>query len=106
VNRGELWTAAGGPHYTGTPRPVLIIQDDRFDATHSVTICPLPNRPHRDPLLRIPLEPNQDTGRHTGTNRRKSGAKLADSAKTPGQRSYPANVKLGSEISSGERQSI
>ena len=62
MNRGELWTAAGGAHYAGKPRPVLIVQDDRFDATHSITICPLTTDPTEIPLLRIPLEPNQDTG--------------------------------------------
>jgi mRNA-degrading endonuclease toxin of MazEF toxin-antitoxin module len=32
VKRGEIWTAAGGV-YASKPRPSLIIQDDRFDAT-------------------------------------------------------------------------
>ena len=31
MKRGELWTAAGGRHYAGKPRPVLLVQDDRFD---------------------------------------------------------------------------
>ena len=33
MRRGEVWTAAGGPGYAGKPRPVVVIQDDRFDAT-------------------------------------------------------------------------
>ena len=33
MRRGELWTASAGQGYAGKPRPVLIIQDDRFDAT-------------------------------------------------------------------------
>lgn len=41
MKRGELWTAAGGPDYAGKPRPVLIVQDDNFDATASITICGL-----------------------------------------------------------------
>jgi len=61
VRRGELWTAAGGRHDAGKPRPVLIIQDDRFDATDSVTVCPLTTDPTEIPLLRIPL-----TGADTG----------------------------------------
>lgn len=56
MRRGELWTAAGGKHYAGKPRPVLIVQDDRFDATDSITICPLTSDPTEIPLLRIHLK--------------------------------------------------
>lgn len=37
MRRGEVWTAAGGKNYAGKPRPVLVVQDDRFDATDSIT---------------------------------------------------------------------
>lgn len=53
MRRGELWTADGGKHYAG--EPVLVVQDDRFDATDSVTICPLTTDATGIPLLRIPL---------------------------------------------------
>ena len=62
MRRGELWTAAGGQHYAGKPRPVVIIQDDRFDATSSVTVCPLTSDLTEIPLLRIPLSPNVANG--------------------------------------------
>jgi mRNA interferase MazF len=62
VRRGELWTAAGGKHYAGKPRPVVVIQDDRFDATSSVTVCPLTSDPTEIPLLRIPLSPSAANG--------------------------------------------
>jgi mRNA interferase MazF len=62
VRRGEIWTAAGGTHYAGKPRPVLLLQDDRFDATDSITICPLTSDPAEIPLLRIPLDPQSGTG--------------------------------------------
>jgi mRNA interferase MazF len=62
VKRGELWTAAGDKHYAGKPRPVLIVQDDRFDATDSITICPLTSDPTEIPLLRIQLDPGSTTG--------------------------------------------
>lgn len=62
MRRGELWTAAGGRHYAGKPRPVLVVQDDRFDATDSITICPLTSDPTEIPLLRIPLGARADTG--------------------------------------------
>jgi mRNA interferase MazF len=61
VRRGELWTAAGGQHYAGKPRPVLVVQDDRFDATDSITICPLTSDPTEIPLLRIRLSPGTNT---------------------------------------------
>lgn len=62
MRRGELWTAAGGRHYAGKPRPVLILQDDRFDATDSVTVCPMTSDPTEIPLLRIPIPAGPDTG--------------------------------------------
>ena len=62
MRRGELWTAAGGKHYAGKPRPVLIIQDDRFDATSSITVCPLTSDPTEIPLLRVPLDPDDSNG--------------------------------------------
>jgi len=36
---GDIWTVAGGRDYPGKPRPVVILQDDSFDATDSITIC-------------------------------------------------------------------
>ena len=54
-----MWTAAGGAHYTGKPRPVVIIQDDRFDRTASVTVCPLTSDPLDIPLLRVPIQPDE-----------------------------------------------
>lgn len=62
MRRGELWTGAGGAHYAGKPRPVLIVQDDRFDATDSITICPLTSDPTEIPLLRIKLDPETTSG--------------------------------------------
>lgn len=39
MKRGDIWTVAGDKDYAGKPRPVVIIQDDSFDATDSITIC-------------------------------------------------------------------
>ncbi len=47
MKRGEIWTAAGGKDYAGKPRPVVIVQDDRFDAIESITVCPFFNAPRR-----------------------------------------------------------
>ena len=41
LKRGEIWTIAGGVDYAGKPRPAIIVQSDNFDATTSVTVCPL-----------------------------------------------------------------
>ncbi len=62
MRRGEVWTASGGSHYAGKPRPVLIIQDDLFDATASVTVCPLTRDPTEIPLLRIPVDASTASG--------------------------------------------
>jgi mRNA interferase MazF len=62
MKRGEIWTVAGGGDYTGTPRPVVILQDDRFDATDSVTICAFTTDPTDAPLFRVPVEPNERNG--------------------------------------------
>lgn len=62
MRRGEVWTAAAGSGYVGKPRPVAIIQDDRFDATVSVTICAFTTDPTEAPLFRLLVEPNQVNG--------------------------------------------
>ncbi len=62
MSRGEIYTAAARGVYTGKPRPVVIVQDDRFDATSSVTVCPLTTNPVDAPLVRIPIEPSDDNG--------------------------------------------
>lgn len=61
MRRGEIWTAAGSG-YAGKPRPVVIIQDDRFDATASVTVCAFTTDPTEAPLIRLPVEPDEVNG--------------------------------------------
>jgi mRNA interferase MazF len=62
LRRGEIWTAAAGSGYVGKPRPVVILQDDRFDATDSVTVCAFTTDPTEAPLFRIRIEPNEVNG--------------------------------------------
>ncbi|HEU0074233.1 MAG TPA: type II toxin-antitoxin system PemK/MazF family toxin [Dehalococcoidia bacterium] len=62
MNRGEIWTVAGGGDYTGKPRPVVILQDDRFLATRSVTVCGFTTNPADIPLVRIRIEPSELNG--------------------------------------------
>jgi len=61
VHRGELWTVAGGVYAT-KPRPALVLQDDHFDATDSLTVLPLTTTDVNAPLLRIPVPPNDTSG--------------------------------------------
>lgn len=62
MRRGEIYTAAARGAYTGKPRPVVIVQDDRFDATASVTVCPFTTNPVDAPLVRIPIDPSENNG--------------------------------------------
>jgi mRNA interferase MazF len=62
MRRGEIWTAAAGGDYTGKPRPVVVIQDDAFDATDSITICLITSDPTDVPMLRVAVEPTSENG--------------------------------------------
>lgn len=62
MRRGEIWTVSGGKDYAGKARPAVILQDDRFDATQSITICPFTTDPTDAPLFRLPIVPNQGNG--------------------------------------------
>lgn len=62
MKRGELWTVRGGPEYLGKPRPAVILQDDRFEATSSVTVCAFTSDPTEAPLLRLLIEPSSING--------------------------------------------
>lgn len=65
MKRGDVWTVSGGPDYAGKPRPVVIIQSDRFDTLDSITICPLTTDPTQAPLLRLDVAPNAVNGLRT-----------------------------------------
>lgn len=88
MRRGEIWTAAAGSGYVGKPRPVVIVQDDRFEATASVTVCAFTTDPTPAPLLRLLVEPDDENGldqpsslmvdKLTTVPRRKLGARVGD----------------------------
>lgn len=59
MRRGDIWTVSGGKDNAGKPRPVVIVQDDSFDATDSITICAFTTDPTEAPLFRLPAEPNE-----------------------------------------------
>src|SRR5437868_7914003 len=62
MKRGDVWTVAGGGDYTGKPRPAVILQDDRFDGTNSVTVCAFTTDPTDAPLFRVFVEPSEMNG--------------------------------------------
>lgn len=62
MRRGEVWTASGGKDYAGKPRPVVIVQDDAFDATGSITVCAFTTDPTEAPLFRLEVEPTPGNG--------------------------------------------
>ena len=62
MRRGEVWTVAGGENYAGKPRLVVIVQDNSFDATDSITICAFTTDPTDAPLFRLIVERNERNG--------------------------------------------
>lgn len=59
MRRGEIWSVAVRGSYTGQPRPAVIVQDDRFDATASVTLCAMTTDPTDAPLFRLLIAPDE-----------------------------------------------
>jgi len=62
MRRGDIWTVSGGKDYAGKPRPVVIVQDDSFDGTDSITVCAFTSDETQAPLFRLPVEPNERNG--------------------------------------------
>lgn len=94
MKRGEVWTVAGGPDYTGKPRPVAIVQDDRFDGLESITFCPFTTNPTPAPLFRLPVKPTDRNGL------REESSLMADKITTV------ARVKLGKRIGSLDDEDV
>ena len=65
MKRGEIWTVSGGGDFAGKPRPAVLIQDDVFDATASITVCLLTSDPTEAPLFRLEIEPSERNGLNT-----------------------------------------
>ena len=61
MKRGEIWTVSGAD-YAGKPRPAVVVQDDSFAVTFSVTVCPLTTNPTNAGLFRLPVEPSAENG--------------------------------------------
>ncbi|MGQ0743703.1 MAG: type II toxin-antitoxin system PemK/MazF family toxin [Acidimicrobiales bacterium] len=62
MRRAEIWTASAGSGYVGKRRPVVVLQDDRFDALGSVTVCAFTTDPTEAPLIRLVVEPDDTNG--------------------------------------------
>ena len=61
MKRGEIW-AVSGAGYAGKPRPAVIVQDDRFDATASLTVCVFTTDETEAPLFRLAVTPSERNG--------------------------------------------
>jgi mRNA interferase MazF len=62
MRRGEIWTASGGKDYSGKPRPVVIIQDDAFNETKSITVCSFTTNETVAPAFRLAVAPDELNG--------------------------------------------
>ena len=62
MRRGDIWTVSGGKGYSGKPRPVAILQDNRFDLTNSITVCAFTTDETDAPLFRLVVEPDEQNG--------------------------------------------
>ncbi|MSP50584.1 MAG: type II toxin-antitoxin system PemK/MazF family toxin [Alphaproteobacteria bacterium] len=62
MRRGAVWTVAGGPDYAGKPRPIVIVQDDRFDTVDSITVCAFTSDALDAPLFRLAVLPTEANG--------------------------------------------
>lgn len=66
VRRGDVVTVAAKGHYSGKPRPALVLQSDLFSALGSVTICLLTTEILDAPLFRLTVEASSSNGlQHT-----------------------------------------
>lgn len=59
--RGDIVTVAGGV-YAKKPRPALVLQDDAFDSTPSITVAPFTSVAVEAPLLRLTVPTDDSTG--------------------------------------------
>ncbi len=62
MKRGEIWSVSGGSDYSGKPRPAVVVQDDYFSATQSITICVFTTDETSAPLFRVEIAPSSGNG--------------------------------------------
>lgn len=61
MRRGDLVTVATSGDY-GKPRPALIVEADAYAEHPSITVLPLTSELYDMPLLRVTVEPGENTG--------------------------------------------
>ncbi len=61
MKRGEVWTVSGDGD-AGKRRPAVIVQDDRFDAAASITVCVFTSDETEAPLFRLAVTPSDRNG--------------------------------------------
>ena len=86
MKRGQVWIVAGGSGYAGKPRPAIILQDDHFDQTSSMTVCPLTTDDLDVPLFRVRIEAA------TANGLRRTSRAMADKITTV------AKSKIGQQV--------
>lgn len=62
MKRGDIWTVAGGSDYAGKPRPAVVVQDDAFAESDSVTICSFTTRRTETDFFRPVVLPTMENG--------------------------------------------
>lgn len=62
IKRGDIVTVAAKGHYSGKPRPALVLQSDLFSVLGSVTLCLLTTDIVDAPLFRLTVEPSPANG--------------------------------------------
>jgi mRNA interferase MazF len=62
MKRGDLVAVVAKGHYSGKPRPALVLQYDLFSALGSVTICLHTTDRLDAPLFRLSVEPSPENG--------------------------------------------
>ena len=62
MKRGEIWTVSGGNNYAGKPRPAVLVQEDNFEGTSSITLCAFTTDPTDAPLMRLLIAPSEQNG--------------------------------------------
>jgi mRNA interferase MazF len=62
MRRCDIWTVSGGKDYAGKPRPAVVIQDDNFDGTDSLTLCAFTTDETEAPLFRLLIQPSDRNG--------------------------------------------
>ena len=86
MQRGEVWTVAGGRGFAGKPRPAVIVQDNLFAGLNSIAVCLLTSETTETFAVRPLVEPTGNNGlrapsqvmidKITAVSRAKLGARL------------------------------